>query len=175
MKLWATIEGGVIKTLDSLPSRLSAYGLRRSDGHMAAVFVTFKRNLRWRQSWTAGRTSQGARRNLSPLRTETVPPLFCGGRQATDKTGPHAGKRNGRLAGTAPPRHAVRLQICLPEPQYATRRRRRSRAPGELRAPKGIYRINKRNYYEGTILPVRLLQSSPRSERQAGFRKAWAN
>ena len=131
LKLWGHIEGDRIVNAEKPVITAQCFRVPVSDGHTAAVFVSFDKKPTKEQILAAG---AGAAQ-----RTQAVPALLHRERPSSAQAGPQHRARHGRLPGPSAGGPPVRLQVRLHEPQHPARCGRRCGPAGRAAGRQGLF------------------------------------
>ena len=141
LKLWGHIEGDRIVSAASPAITAQCLRIPVSDGHMAAVFLSFANKPTKEQildKWAkfAGPRAGAESAQRPPSSSCTTLRKLTGRRPRLDRD---TRKRHGCLHRPPARGYPVRLQVCMPFPQYASRRCRRRGASGRTAGRQGIF------------------------------------
>ena len=142
LKVWGRVAGDHIENAARPGITAQCLRVAASNGHMAAVFCLLRQTPSMDEMKAAWASFKGRPQELGlPSAPKQFLRYFEEPDRPQTRLDPHGGGRNADFHRPPEARHAVRLQVRLPEPQHAARRGpRRGRAGGAADAENYITR-----------------------------------
>ena len=142
LKLWGHIEGAQIVNAEKPVITAQCFRVPVSDGHTAAVFVSFEKKPSKEEILKAWADFRGPAQELE---LPSAPKQFLHYFEETDRPQPKLDRNTEHgmavCIGPSAGRYPVRLQVCLHEPQHPARCGRRSCAAGRTAGSQGLFRL----------------------------------
>ncbi len=140
LKLWGHIEGDQIVNAEKPAITAQCFRVPVSDGHTAAVFVSFDKKPTKEQILEAWANFRGPAQELDlPSAPKQFLHYFTEPDRPQPKLDRNTGERHGCVHRPSARGHPVRLQVRLHVPQHPARRCRRRGAAGRAAGSQGLF------------------------------------